>query len=84
MNDERRWNSRSTRTGWWCAIVTEVLGCLIVVGTGGRGGAAQLTASTVITAFAVAAVTIATAGVTSVSVRRAYRLSSSSPRSPSA
>jgi hypothetical protein len=69
---------------WWCAIVTDVLGCLVVVGTGGRGGTAPLTASTVVMAFAVAAVTITTAGVTSVSVRRAYRLNSSSPRSPSA
>jgi hypothetical protein len=69
---------------WWCAIVTDVLGCLIVVGTGGRGGTAPLTASTVVTAFVVAAVTVTAAGVTSTSVRRAYRLSSSSPRSPSA
>ncbi|WIY03574.1 hypothetical protein QRX60_06890 [Amycolatopsis mongoliensis] len=62
---------------WWCAIVVDVLGCLIVVGTGGRGGTAPLTASTVVTAFVVAAVTVTTAGATSFSVRRAYRLSSS-------
>ncbi|MFJ9783692.1 hypothetical protein ACIRSS_29215 [Amycolatopsis sp. NPDC101161] len=69
---------------WWCAIVTDAFGCLIVVGTGGRGGTAPLTAGVVVTTFVVAAVTVVSGGVTSFSVRRAYRLSSSSPRSPSA
>lgn len=56
---------------WWCTIVTDVLGCLIVVGTAGRGGTAPLTAGMVVTIFVIAVVTVSTAGVTSFSVRRA-------------
>jgi hypothetical protein len=58
---------------WLCATVTGTLGCLVVVGTGGRGGTAPLTTGMVVAVFVIASVTIVAGGVASVSVRRAYR-----------
>jgi len=59
---------------WCCALVTDFLGCLIVLGTGGRGGTAPVTTGMVVAVFVITVVTAVVGGVTSFSVRRAYRL----------
>lgn len=58
---------------WWCAIIVEVLGRLIVFRTAERGGAAPLASGMAVATPLIAAVAIALAGATSFSVRRQYR-----------
>lgn len=58
---------------WLCAIVTDVLGCLIIFGTGGRGGTAPLTPGLLLVPLAVTAVTVGAAWMTAFSVRSAHR-----------
>lgn len=59
---------------WWCAIVVDVLGCVIVFGTAGRGGKAALGAGMAITVPVIAVLTVAVGAMTSFAVRRGYRL----------
>ncbi|WP_431879710.1 hypothetical protein [Amycolatopsis sacchari] len=56
---------------WWCALVTNALGILIMLSIAdGAGGDAPIPAPRLAATFAVAVVTMATATTTSVSMRR--------------
>jgi hypothetical protein len=55
---------------WWCAIVVDVIGCVIVFGTAGRGGTAALGAGMAITVPVIAVLTVAVGATTSFAVRR--------------
>ena len=59
---------------WWCAIVVDGIGCVIVFGTAGRGGTAALGAGLAVTVPVIAVLTVAVGAMTSFSVRRGYRL----------
>ncbi|MEV6645534.1 hypothetical protein [Amycolatopsis sp. NPDC051371] len=58
---------------WWCAVIVDVLGCLIVFGTAGRGGTAPLPSGMTVATPVIAVLTPALAAATSFSVRRRYR-----------
>ncbi len=61
---------RLALVGWLCAIVNDALGVLVVLAIAdGRGGTA-LSTGTVTVAFAMAALTVVWAGITSVVMRR--------------
>ncbi|WP_410591148.1 hypothetical protein [Amycolatopsis sp. lyj-23] len=58
---------------WWCAIVVDVIGCVIVFGTAGRGGTAGLGAALALAVPLIAVLTVAVGALTSFAVRRSYR-----------
>lgn len=62
---------RAVLAMWLCALVTDVLGTLIVLAiAGGRGGSTPLGTETLIVTFVAATVTVVCAGITSFATRR--------------
>jgi hypothetical protein len=55
---------------WLCALVTDVLGVLVVLAIAGGRGSTPLGAGALIVVFAAAVVTVVCGGMTSIVMRR--------------